>query len=87
MPFDMICEVDGIEHRLTKPDHPWTNGQKERMNRKIKDATAKRFQYDQLRAHLTDVMAACNFARRPSEVSLPTNASANSEHQSLVDSS
>ena len=26
MRFDMICEANGIEHRLTKPDHPWTNG-------------------------------------------------------------
>ncbi len=24
--FDMICEANGIEHRLTKPNHPWTNG-------------------------------------------------------------
>jgi transposase InsO family protein len=23
----MICEANGIEHRLTKPNHPWTNGQ------------------------------------------------------------
>ena len=22
-----------IEHRLTKPNHPWTNGQLERVNR------------------------------------------------------
>jgi hypothetical protein len=26
MRFDMICEADDIEHRLTKPNHPWTNG-------------------------------------------------------------
>lgn len=39
MRFDMICEANGIEHRLTKPNHPWTNGQVERMNRTIKDAT------------------------------------------------
>jgi hypothetical protein len=53
--FDMICEANGIEHRLTKPNHPWseedqgtvqwtvtpTNGQVERMNRTIKDATTK----------------------------------------------
>ena len=34
MRFDMICEAIGIEHRLTRPNHPWTNGQVERMNRK-----------------------------------------------------
>ena len=37
------------------------------MNRTIKDATVKRFHYDdhdQLRTHLTDFMAAYNFARR-----------------------
>lgn len=43
MRFDMICEANGIEHRLTKPNHPWTNGQVERMNRTIKEATVKRF--------------------------------------------
>jgi len=36
--FDRICRENGIEHRLTKPNHPWTNGQVERMNRTIKDA-------------------------------------------------
>jgi len=25
--FDRVCIVNGIEHRLTKPCHPWTNGQ------------------------------------------------------------
>ena len=30
MRFDMICEANDIEHRLTKPNHPWTNGQAER---------------------------------------------------------
>ena len=25
--FDMRCRENGIEHRLTKPNHPWTNGQ------------------------------------------------------------
>jgi hypothetical protein len=24
--FDMLCDAAGSEHRLTKPDHPWTNG-------------------------------------------------------------
>src|SRR5438552_2791937 len=25
--FDQICRANGIEHRLAKPNHPWTNGQ------------------------------------------------------------
>ena len=67
MRFAMICEDKGIEHRLTKPNRPWTNGQVERMNRTIKDATVKRYHYhsqDQLRTHLADSLAAYNFARR-----------------------
>jgi transposase InsO family protein len=34
--FDRVCSENGIEHRLTKVRHPWTNGQVERMNRTIK---------------------------------------------------
>jgi transposase InsO family protein len=66
-PFDRLCFVHGIEHRLTKPNHPWTNGQVERMNRTIKDATVKRYFYDthnQLKEHLNDFLRAYNFARR-----------------------
>ena len=37
--FDRICLQHGIDHRLTKPKHPWTNGQVERLNRTLKDAT------------------------------------------------
>jgi transposase InsO family protein len=33
--FDRTCEDNDIEHRLTKPIHPWTNGQVERMNRTL----------------------------------------------------
>jgi len=43
------------------------NGQVERMNRTIKDATFKRYFYetqDQLRAHLQNFVDAYNFARR-----------------------
>jgi hypothetical protein len=92
--FDMICEADGIEHRLTKPNHPWneedqgtvrgtvapTNGQVERMNRAIKDATTKRYHYDgheQLRRHLELFLDAYNHARRlrPSRGSHPPSSS------------
>jgi transposase InsO family protein len=65
--FEAACADLDIEHRLTKPRHPWTNGQVERMNRTIKDATVKRFYYeshDQLRQHLADFVCAYNFARR-----------------------
>lgn len=41
--FEVACACNDIDHRLTKPKHPWTNGQVERMNRTIKDATVKRF--------------------------------------------
>ena len=65
--FAMRCQEHDIEHRFTRINHPWTNGQVERMNRTIKDATVKRFHYDshdQLRRHLNDFVAAYNFARR-----------------------
>ncbi len=65
--FEFACAQNDIDHRLTKPKHPWTNGQVERMNRTIKEATVKRFHYDshhQLRVHLADFIAAYNFARR-----------------------
>jgi len=35
----MRCRENGIEHCFTKINHPWTNGQVERMNRTIKNAT------------------------------------------------
>jgi transposase InsO family protein len=65
--FDRVCDEHGIEHRLTKVNHPWTNGQVERMNRTLKDATVKRYHYDshaQLRAHLQLFVDAYNHARR-----------------------
>ena len=64
--FDMICNANEIEHRLTKPNHPWTNGQVERVNRTIKEATVKRYHYDdhqQLRRHLDLFVDTYNHAR------------------------
>ena len=79
--FEYACATLGIQHRTTKPKHPWSHedqktirgivflngGQVERMNRTIKDATVKRFPYDdhdQLRSHLADFLSAYNFGRR-----------------------
>jgi transposase InsO family protein len=44
--FELACAQNSIDHRLTKPWHPWTNGQVERMNRTLKDATVRRYYYD-----------------------------------------
>lgn len=65
--FNRVCNENDIEHRLTKVNHPWTNGQVERMNRTIKDATVKRYHYDshkQIRDHLHLFVDAYNHARR-----------------------
>ena len=65
--FDLLCRSHGIEHRLTKPNHPWTNGQVERMNRTLKEATVRRYHYDshdQLRQHISAFLDAYNFAKR-----------------------
>ena len=64
--FDRVCDQHGITHKLTKPYHPWTNGQAERMNRTVKEATIKAFHYpdlEALRAHVLAFVAAYNFAK------------------------
>jgi len=48
--FDVICDDNNIEHRLTKFRHPWTNGQVEIMNKIIKGYTVKRYHYIDLKA-------------------------------------
>ena len=65
--FEWACAQNQIDHRLTKPCHPWTNGQVERMNRTIKEATVRAYHYEtheQLRAHLAAFIGAYNFAKR-----------------------
>jgi transposase InsO family protein len=65
--FAYACEQNTIEHRRTRPKHPWTNGQVERMNRTLKDATVKRYYYQthqQLKEHLQAFLMAYNFAKR-----------------------
>lgn len=65
--FEYGCAVAGIDHRPTKPNHPWTNGQVERMNRTLKEATVRRYHYanaGELAAHLQTFLDAYNFAKR-----------------------
>ena len=65
--FEYACALANIDHRLTKPKHPWTNGQVEHMNRTIKDATVRLFHYDDndlLRSHLAGFIQAYNCAKR-----------------------
>ncbi len=64
--FDRVCQENGIEHKLTKAYHPWANGQVERMNRTIKEATIKVFHYadlESLKAHVLAFVSAYNFAK------------------------
>lgn len=66
-PFDRVCWQHGIEHRLTQINHPWTNGQVERMNRTLKEATVRRYHYEShahLQEHLDAFVNAYNFAKR-----------------------
>ena len=65
--FQRICRENEIEHRKTKVKHPWTNGQVERMNRTLKEATVQQFTYEseeQLKHHLMDYLMAYNFGKR-----------------------
>jgi transposase InsO family protein len=64
--FDRVCDEHGITHKLTKPYHPWTNGQAERMNRTVKEATIKAFHYPDLEAlkvHVLAFVTAYDFAK------------------------
>jgi transposase InsO family protein len=91
--FNRVCLRHGIDHRLTKPNHPGTNGQVECMNRTIKEAAVQRYHYDshhQLRIHLSDFVAADNFAKRLKTLGgvtavPPTNSSANAGKNNRID--
>jgi len=65
--FEKLCVENEIEHRKTQVRSPWTNGQVERMNRTLKDATVKTFYYEtheQLSKHLQDYLEAYNYGKR-----------------------
>jgi len=86
---DRICREHGVEQRLTKPAHPWTNGQVERLNRTIKEATVQRFHYqttDELNEHLQVCWLAYNHAKRlkPCAGLLHTNSSVRSGNRTRL---
>lgn len=65
--FDQACTDDAIEHRLTAPNTPKTNGMVERVNGTIKDATIKVLTYKnetELKTDLDKFLVFYNFNRR-----------------------
>jgi transposase InsO family protein len=46
--FDKLCSRSEIEHRLTQPATPKTNGMVERVNGTIKNATVKAIMYQNI---------------------------------------
>ena len=65
--FDMACINGHIDHRLTAPATPKTNGMVERVNGTIKNATIKVLTYKdetELKAHLDKFLVYYNLNRR-----------------------
>lgn len=64
---DRVCREYGLEHGLTKPAHPRTSGQVERMNRTTKEGTVLRFHCQttaELNEHPLAFLLAHNHAKR-----------------------
>ena len=73
--LNYLLQKHAIKHKLTKFRHPWTNGQVERTNRTIKDATTKTYHYDSLEhleKHLNQFMIAYNFAKKLKSLAFKT---------------
>ena len=67
--FSRVCNEHEIEHRLTKVNHPWTNGQVERMNRTSRKRLSS--------ATITEATANC--APTSNSSSMPTTMPAASQ--------
>ncbi|WP_294320337.1 hypothetical protein [uncultured Sphingomonas sp.] len=77
--FDQVVKENPIEDRLTKMKNSWTNGRVERVNRKTREATVKRYDYDshgQLGRRLDNFVAACNSGRSLETPRRPTPSEA-----------
>lgn len=54
--LDEICSKNNIDHRLTKPGTPKTNGMVERVNGIIKNDTIKKYSYENIEQIKKDLM-------------------------------
>jgi transposase InsO family protein len=66
-PFEQLCQEQEIEHRMTKPYTPKTNGLVERTNGLIKENTTKQHHYqnaEQMKDDLQRWLVHYNFYRR-----------------------
>lgn len=73
--FELACQIFGIEHRKTKPAHPWTNGMAERMVGTTKDHTCKLNRYfsgEEAKADIKQFQIAHNFNRRLKQLNFRT---------------
>jgi len=73
--FTVFCWSQGIEHRLTKIKHPWTNGMVERMNGTLKEQTVKRFTYqnfEEIESHLKRIQDNWNYYKKHKVLGLKT---------------
>ena len=68
-PFSQKCLDMGTKHKLTKFFSPQTNGQVERMNKTLKDATIKMFQYDSIDQFKVNIQDFLTFYNRRKKLS------------------
>ena len=73
--FDIVCSKYGIKHKKTKPYTPQTNGQVERFNRTLKEATLHVYHYsskEQMQSHINNFIIAYNCAKKLSAINRNT---------------
>lgn len=74
-PFDLLCSQYGIQHRRTQPYRPQTNGQVERCNRTLKEATLHVYPYankEQMQSPINDFIIAYNGSKKLSAINRNT---------------
>jgi transposase InsO family protein len=59
--FDIVCQMFGVKHRLTKFHHPWTNGMAERAVGVVKEHTIKVHRYLEVSKAIEDINSFQNF--------------------------